>query len=577
VVATKGSKGGLRTYLQTPAWSFVTAGVDPLPYVTRYNPQALALGDLNRDGLTDVAIADENNGLVLLYRKTNCHEHLLDGSFEAGIPNPYWLEASTNFGTPLCTVARCGSGGGTAGPRSGAIWAWFGGFFGGVEVGTLDQDVVLPPGVATLRFYLWNGVASGNHTDDFRAFVDGVRVFATFENNPAYVYGYAPVSVDLSGFADGGVHRLHFDSLTTGPGISNFSLDDVSLEVCQPAKLLSMSAASVPEGDSGTTNITFTVSLSSPSSQNVSVSWATADGTAHAETDYIPASGSLVFPPGATTATIAVPVLGDRIYEGNEWLFVNLIDPVGAVVTQGQGIGVILDDDPAGLSIDDVIVTAPATNDASAAFTVTLAPPNPSGTVTVDYATADGTAIAGIDYETAAGTLTFPPGTVTQSVPVAVLANPQFEGARTFSVTLSGASGAPIAHAVATGTIMAPGFHTLTPCRLLDTRNPLDGPSLAAQTSRSVQVAGRCGIPATARAVSLNVAVTQATAPGHLRLYRAGSNVPLVSTINYAAGQTRSNNTIVPLSVMGQLAVSNGQVSGTAHAIFDVNGYFTSE
>ena len=105
----------------------------------------------------------------------------------------------------------------------------------------------------------------------------------------------------------------------------------------------------------------------------------------------------------ATTATIAVPVLGDRIYEGNEWLFVNLIDPVGAVVTQGQGIGVILDDDPAGLSIDDVIVTAPATNDASAAFTVTLAPPNPSGTVTVDYATADGTAIAGIENKNAVG------------------------------------------------------------------------------------------------------------------------------------------------------------------------------
>lgn len=53
-----------------------------------------------------------------------------DSGFEAGTPNPYWTEASINFGSPLCTVATCGSGGGT-GPHTGSWWAWFGGIVTG--------------------------------------------------------------------------------------------------------------------------------------------------------------------------------------------------------------------------------------------------------------------------------------------------------------------------------------------------------------------------------------------------------------------------------------------------------------
>jgi hypothetical protein len=74
--------------------------------------------------------------------------------------------------------------------------------------------------------------------------------------------------------------------------------------------------------------------------------------------------------------------------------------------------------------------------------------------------------------------------------------------------------------------------------------------------------------------VSLNVAVTQASALGNLRIYPAGTHVPLVSTVNYRAGQTRSNNAVVALNASGQLAAFNGQASGTTHVILDVNGYF---
>lgn len=120
-------------------------------------------------------------------------------------------------------------------------------------------------------------------------------------------------------------------------------------------------------------------------------------------------------------------------------------------------------------------------------------------------------------------------------------------------------------------------FFTIAPCRLVDTRNPagpLGGPPLAARESRRFVAADACDIPLTALAISVNVAVTAPTAAGNLRLYPAGAAVPNVSSINYSAGQTRTNNAIVGLGLKGDFEVYSGQSSGTAHVIFDVNGYF---
>ncbi|HEY7515745.1 MAG TPA: FG-GAP repeat protein, partial [Vicinamibacteria bacterium] len=124
---------------------------------------------------------------------------------------------------------------------------------------------------------------------------------------------------------------------------------------------------------------------------------------------------------------------------------------------------------------------------------------------------------------------------------------------------------------------IATSFFTLTPCRVVDTRGPdgpLGGPALAAGADREFTLVGACGIPDTALAVSVNLAVTGASALGNLRLHPGGSAVPLVSTINYGAGQTRSNNAIVRLNDEGALAAYVGQASGTVHLVLDVNGYF---
>jgi len=119
-------------------------------------------------------------------------------------------------------------------------------------------------------------------------------------------------------------------------------------------------------------------------------------------------------------------------------------------------------------------------------------------------------------------------------------------------------------------------LYTLTPCRVVDTRNPagpLGGPALAANATRLFSVAGICGIPSTARALVVNVAVTGTTAQGHLRVFPGGVALPLVSTINYKANQTRANNAVVGLGA-GTLEIYCGQGSGTTHVILDVSGYF---
>jgi hypothetical protein len=110
-----------------------------------------------------------------------------------------------------------------------------------------------------------------------------------------------------------------------------------------------------------------------------------------------------------------------------------------------------------------------------------------------------------------------------------------------------------------------------------DTRGPAGpygGPALAAGFSRTFEIAGQCSIPADAKAVALNVAVTGASAPGHVTIYPGGEPLPLASTVNYRAGQARANNAVLRLGSGGTLTVTCEQSGGTIDLIIDVSGYF---
>jgi hypothetical protein len=124
------------------------------------------------------------------------------------------------------------------------------------------------------------------------------------------------------------------------------------------------------------------------------------------------------------------------------------------------------------------------------------------------------------------------------------------------------------------------GFYPLTPCRLADTRNPTGpsgGPALVGGTIRTFPVAGLCGVPADAIAVAVNVTVVFPSGLGILTLFPSGITPPLVSTINFSAGQVRANNAILgltgptPGSVDAQTLLAG---AGRSHFVLDVTGYF---
>jgi hypothetical protein len=209
----------------------------------------------------------------------------------------------------------------------------------------------------------------------------------------------------------------------------------------------------VQESASGSAAI-FTVALSSQPTGPVTVQYSTANGTAVAGADYVAKSGTLTFPAGTTTRTVAVTILNDSVYEGNETFSLNLSSPTGATIQDGQGVATIVDDEPdIVVSVHETVVTEGSTGTTGATFLVTLSGTS-ALTTTVDWATADGTATAPADYLSASGTLTFPPGVVSQPVTVQVVGDTAVETDETFLVNLSAPVNAAIGDGQAAGTII---------------------------------------------------------------------------------------------------------------------------
>jgi len=119
-------------------------------------------------------------------------------------------------------------------------------------------------------------------------------------------------------------------------------------------------------------------------------------------------------------------------------------------------------------------------------------------------------------------------------------------------------------------------FYTVTPCRLVDTRavsGPLGGPGLKAGKTRTFVLTGVCGVPASARALSVNLTV-QPAASGYLRLLPGDQTLlPAISSINYTSGLTRANNATLLLAFDGSGGLQVFS-AGDTDFILDVNGYF---
>ena len=195
--------------------------------------------------------------------------------------------------------------------------------------------------VATLNFSTPNtattGAKDGNAAANRTALSDTIGSLS-IANGASFCIRW------LDGDASGADDGLAVDDFSItpngGPGQVALSINDVTQM----------------EGNSGTTLMTFTVSLSAPAGAGgVSFDIATADGTATSPSDFEAKSlTAQTIPAGSTSYSFSVTIYGDTANEPNEGFFVNVTNVTGAVVTQGQGLGSIQNDDITIVPIHDI-------------------------------------------------------------------------------------------------------------------------------------------------------------------------------------------------------------------------------
>jgi hypothetical protein len=220
-----------------------------------------------------------------------------------------------------------------------------------------------------------------------------------------------------------------------------------------PLPGLSIDDATVTEGDSGTTNAVFTVSLSPASSIPVNVSFATADITATSGSDYVSISGVLTFNPGVTSQTVTVLVNGDTIPESTEAFFGNLSSPSNASLVRASGIGKITNDD-AQASLQFSAANYSTNEDCTSLEIAVARTGDTSVPMDVDYSTLSGSASDRSDYTLATGTLHFAAGDTSRSFNVLITEDSIIEGTETAMISLSNPMGGAV--------IGSPGTATLT-------------------------------------------------------------------------------------------------------------------
>ena len=205
---------------------------------------------------------------------------------------------------------------------------------------------------------------------------------------------------------------------------------------------VSISDASQAEGDSGTTNFTFTISLSGASSQTVSVDYGTSDGAAKVISDYNEKIATATFVAGETSKQISIAVNGDTQFEPNETFTVDLYNLVNAIPGKMSGVGTILNDDTNSSPTIQFNQPSYSVQEDLTALTVTVSRGgDTSGPAAVDYATNDGTAKQKSDFEYAAGTLTFAAGETSKTITLLLNEDMLVEGSETFTVSLSNPAG----------------------------------------------------------------------------------------------------------------------------------------
>lgn len=315
-----------------------------------------------------------------------------------------------------------------------------------------------------------------------------------------------------------------------GQGVGTVVNDD-------PLPSLSINDVTVVEGNSGTTNAVFTVTLSAASGQSVGVNYATADGTATQPADYTSTSGALTFTPGQTTRTITVPVVGETVPESNETFFVNISGAVNATISDNQGVGTVTNDDVP-------VSVSPATL--------------PNGAVTVAYSQTLGASggVAPYSFSVTAGAL---PAGLTLSSGGALSGTPTAGGSFNFTATATDSSPFP-------GPFAGSQAYTLvvTPPTIVLPPTSLAGGSVGSAYSAGITAASGGTAP-------YSYAVTAGALPGGLTLNTTTGAITgtpsSAGTFNFSITATDSSTGTGPYTATQSYAITVIDIPPVANAV----------
>jgi len=249
--------------------------------------------------------------------------------------------------------------------------------------------------------------------------------------------------------------RLFLDVTATSQGaIATASAAGTILDDDAPSSI-SVADASIAEGDAGQSTLTFAVTLDRESGHNVSVDYATANGTASAGADYAAISGQLNLRAGTTSASVDVTVLADTVDETDETLTLQLSNATNATIGDATAQGTIIDDDSAVPPAVNVSI-GPAANSAEGGSLVYPVSLSMASAVDIDiqYQTRAGSATSGADFVPQTSSITVPAGSLAGSIVIATLDDGLDEPNETVNVDLLSVSSGVIATGSASGTIV---------------------------------------------------------------------------------------------------------------------------
>ncbi len=286
----------------------------------------------------------------------------------------------------------------------------------------------------TVDYATANGSASDS--SDYISTV-GTLTFAAGENSKMIS---VPVLSDTAPESDENFYISLTSPTNAVLGLDSYATVTIANDDAELPSVTISTTNYVAEGDSGSSNADVTVYLSAPSSQDITVDYATANGSAMDDSDYTPTTGTLTFAAGETSQTISVPVSGDATVEGDENFYISLTTPTHAVLGLDSYANVTISNDdvaPPNIAITTLnSVLEGNSGSSNADLMVTLSAPS-SQDITVDYATTNGSAMDDSDYSPAMGTLTFAAGETSQTISIPVLGDTSPESDENFYVALT--------------------------------------------------------------------------------------------------------------------------------------------